>query len=249
MAAVLDAGPGAVASHEAACALWALPGFPPGPLDVSRPRTTTRARPKLGEVHESRCLPASHCTEIDGIPVTGLARTLFDLAGAPSMSTGRVERAVDNALARSRPLLLRLHAMLGELAVHGRPGIALMRDLLDVRPFGYVPPASGLEARALRLFEEAAIPTERQIDLGDEEFIGRVDFRVVGTPIVVEIDSTLHHTSPSDRARDARRDARLLAAGHLVVRVTEDELFNRPWTLEVRVRQTMAAFRRAKRSS
>jgi very-short-patch-repair endonuclease len=240
MAAVLDASSGAVASHEAAAALWSLPGFPPGPLDVTRPRSSTRMRPTIGEVHESRRLPAEHCTVIDGIPATGLARTLFDLAGAPSMPAPRVERAVDNALARSPLLLVRLHRMLRELTARGRPGIGLMRALLAVRPEGYVPPASGLEARALELLHDAGIRTERQVDIGDAEWIGRVDFRVVGTHVVVEVDSAVHHTSLADRRRDAARDAACAKAGLVVVRVTDEEVFQRPWVLESRVRRALA---------
>jgi hypothetical protein len=239
MAAVLDAGASAVVSHEAAAALWGLPGFPPGPLDVTRRRTNTRMRPMLGEVHESRRLPEGHCTTVRGIPVTTLARTLFDLAGADGISEGRVERAVDNALSRSPALLRRLHRMLDEIGARGRPGIALMRQILAARPAGYIAPASGLEARAIGILEEAGILVERQIDLGGGDWIGRVDLRVIGTNVVVEVDSVVHHTSVSDRERDIRRDAELEAAGLVVVRVTEDEVFHRPWVFESRVRSGM----------
>ncbi|MBW3668901.1 MAG: hypothetical protein KY443_06775 [Actinobacteria bacterium] len=243
MAAVLDAGADAVASHEAAAVLWELPGFSPGSLDVTRPRTTARMRPALGEVHESRRLPESHRTVVRGIPVSTVARTLFDLAGAPGMPEARVERAVDNALARSPALLRRLHIMLRELAVRGRPGIALMRELLDERPANYIAPASGLEARAIRLLADAGIATDRQVDVGDRDWVGRVDLRVTGTNVVIEIDSALHHTAHSDRLRDADRDASPAAAGLVVVRATDDDVFHRPWVLEQRVRRALSGLR------
>ena len=41
MAAVLDAGPGAVLSHRAAAGLWGLHGFDLGELHVSRARGGT----------------------------------------------------------------------------------------------------------------------------------------------------------------------------------------------------------------
>lgn len=241
LAAVLDAGPGAVASHEAAAALWELPGFWPGPLDVSRPRSCTRMRPNLGEVHESRRLTTDQTTVHDGIPVTEVARTLFDLAGAPGLSVTRIERAVDNAIARSPSVLPRLHVLLRTLSARGRPGIALMRELLDERPPGYVPPASGLEARVISLLDEASIATRRQVDLGGEHWIGRVDLLVVDASVVVEADSALHHSSLSDRRRDERRDSQLTELGLRVVRVTDEEAFSRPWVVAAKVREAVKA--------
>ncbi|MGH9165760.1 MAG: DUF559 domain-containing protein [Acidimicrobiales bacterium] len=239
MAAVLDAGAGAVVSHEAAAALWGVPGFWMGSLDVSRPRTCTRVRPNLGELHESRRLAPDHVTACDGIPVTSVARTLFDLAGAPGLSAWRVERAVDNAISLSPPVLPRLHALLGDLASRGRPGITLMRELLDERPVGYVAPASGLEARVIGLLDEAGIATRRQVDLGGDEWIGRVDLLVADAPVVVEADSAIHHTSVGDRRRDHDRDEALAAIGLRVVRVTDEEAFCRPWLVGAKVRAAL----------
>lgn len=199
----------------------------------------------MGELHESRRLPVHHCTMIDGVPVTTLARTLFDLAGATGLHDARVERALDNALAATPPLLPRLHRMLVELSTHGRPGLGLMRDLLAERPVGYVPPASGLEARVVRILDDACIPTDRQVDLGDDDWIGRVDLRIVGTPVVIEVDSARFHSSLTDRRRDAHRDERLQETGIRVVRLTEEEVFSRPWVVEQRVRRAVEEVRRS----
>lgn len=243
MSAVLDAGPGSAASHEAAAWLWRLPGFHVGPLDVSRGRGLKRGEPMLGELHETGWLPASHVTIADGVPVTNPARTLFDLAG-----TLRIERlalAVDAALSRTPSLLHHLHAMLPTLGRRGRPGITAMREVLEDRPVAcYTPPASGLEARVIRVLDEAGIATERQVDLGGEHWIGRADLRVMGEPVLIEVDSVLHHFSRSDRERDCRRDADMLAAGLLVVRVHEEEALHRPWVVPSKVRSAVAEARR-----
>ncbi len=239
MAAVLDAGREAVVSHEAAAALWGLPGFWLGSLDVSRPRRAARGLPMLGELHEPVLLPTSHVTTLDGIPVTSVARTLFDLAGAPGIHEKRIERATDNAISLSPPVLPMLHAMLDELGGRGRPGVGIMRELLSERPLGYVPPASGLEARVIDLLDAAGIATRRQVDLGGENWIGRVDLLVVGARLVVEADSALHHTSKSDRERDARRDEHLRGIGLEVVRITDEQAFRRPWLVAPRVRDAM----------
>jgi very-short-patch-repair endonuclease len=234
MAAVLDAGPTAAASHLAAAALWDLPGCWPGPLEVTRPRSGTRAKAALGHLRETVWLPSGHVTTLEGIPCTTVARTLFDLAGQEDAR--RVERLIDAALARSPALLGRLHSMLDELSAHGRAGIAVMRELLAERPAGYVPPASGLEARAINILERAGIRVERQVDVGGEDWIGRVDLRVTGTKLLVEIDSALHHTSLSDRRRDAARDRAVAAAGFTLVRVTDRDVWTRPDVVVASVR-------------
>ena len=239
MAAVLDAGDAAVASHRTAAALWRLPGFSLYRPEVARLRGTDGGPVLLGRVHEPRSLPGHHTTALEGIPVTTPARTLFDLAGV--LHPHRTERAVDNALAQSPGLLGPLHRMLPELAERGRPGITVMRELLAARPAGYIAPASGVEARAIRILDEAGIPTRRQVDLGGDDWIGRVDLVVVGTDVVVEIDSARFHSSLLDRERDARRDAELALAGRRVVRVTEEEVWHAPGDVVARVEGTRRA--------
>ena len=240
MAAVLDAGNGAVASHRTAAALWRLPGFHLGDCDVSRLHGGDYEPVLLGHVHHPRLLPAHHCTVVEGIPVTTPARTLFDLAGV--LPPARTERALDNALAMSPGLLPVLHRMLPELAQRGRTGIRLMRELLADRPVGYIAPASGLEARVVKLLDEVGIRTRRQVDVGGNDWIGRVDLLVVGTRLIVEVDGNRFHTSKLDRERDAERDAAVQAAGYDLVRVTEEEAWHRPSDVTRKVR---LALRRA----
>jgi len=240
MAAVLDAGIGAAASRRTAAALWGLPGFDLDRPEVTRPYGVEQFRPTLGRLHRTRLLPPHHVTTVEGIPVTTVPRTLFDLAGV--LHPGKTERTLDNALAMSPTLLPALHRMLPELAERGRTGITLMRERLADRPAGYIAPASGLEARFVHLLEEAGIPTRRQVDLGGDGWIGRVDLQIPGTNLVVEVDSARFHTSRLDRERDARRDAELRAAGYEVVRVTEEEVWYAP---SVAVRRVLTAYRRA----
>lgn len=240
MAAVLDAGAGAVASHRTAAALWRLPGFGLSDCDVSRLHGGDHEPGSLSTLHHPRLLPAHHCTAVEGIPVTTPARTLFDLAGV--LPPARTERALDNALAMSPGLLPVLHRMLPELAQRGRTGIRLMRELLADRPVGYIAPASGLEARVVKLLDEVGITTRRQVDVGGDDWIGRVDLLVVGTRLIVEVDSNRFHTSKLDRDRDAERDTSLRAAGYDLVRVTEEEAWYRPSDVTRKVR---LALRRA----
>jgi hypothetical protein len=238
MAAVLDAGQGSVVSHEAAALLWGLPGFTRTAVHVSRRRGSSGRRSGLGVLHEPRYLPAQHRTVLDGVPVTTVARTVFDLAGC--MHPRRVERALDNALAYKLVDLKALHLVAIELFDHGREGSTLMRRLLSERGAGYIPPASGLEALFFAVLVAAGIePPDRQVDLGGEAWIGRVDFVYRRAKLIIEVDSDRHHSSKLDTEVDARRDAALRAAGFRVLRISEDQLKHRPHEVVALVRSAL----------
>ena len=239
MVAALDAGQGAVISHTTAACLWELPGFGPGPVHVSRLRAMSGRPTAVATLHQPRYLPANHLTVSDGIPVTSVARTLFDLSGC--LHPLRSERALDNALSRKLVGLEVMRAVAIELLEHGRSGSALMRQLLSDRGAGYIPPASGLEARALALLVEAGLELpDRQVDVGGECWVGRVDYLFRSCPLVLEIDSDRHHTSKLDAEADARRDEALRAAGYRILRITEHQLWNRPHEVVALVRAALS---------
>ncbi|HVM02552.1 MAG TPA: DUF559 domain-containing protein [Acidimicrobiales bacterium] len=244
MLGVLDAGPGAAVSFGAGAFLWRLPGFPLGTVEVSRPRSRSTCAVAAAIAHHPRLLPPHHVTECHGIPVTTLARTVFDVS--TRLRPARLERLVDTVVARSPSALAALHATAADLRACGRRGSGPMRAVLSARPPGYVAPASGLEARFDRILAEGGEPPlDRQVDVGGHEWIGRVDFVDRSLRIIVEVDSDLHHTSLLDRAADARRDEALRRAGWVdVVRVCEDEVWRRPHEAVAKVR---AARRRARR--
>jgi hypothetical protein len=238
--AVLDAGSGALISHATAASLWNLPGFPEGTLHLSREQRHTHRSSRLAATHHPRLLPAHHGTVHDGVPVTTVARTLFDLAGC--VHPHRAERALDNALTRGYVTLDEVRGVTIELLERGRAGSTLMRSLLAGRGAGYIPPASGLEARFLALVAAAGLEIpEGQVDVGGETWIARVDFFYRRLRLVIEIDSDLHHSSKLDRESDAHRDAALEAAGFRVMRITEQQLRECPEQVVAIVRTALAS--------
>jgi len=240
MAAVLDAGGGAVLSHEAAAALWGLPGFPPTKPVVTRRRGATSRPIGLGRVCEVDSLAPEHATIAVGIPVATVARTLFDLAGI--LHPGRSERALDNALGRHLTTLYAVRVVVEDLAKRGRPGSTLMRRLMEERGDGYVAPESGLEARYLSLLRSAGLPLpELQRDLGGDAWVGRVDGLFPEFRLIVEIDSAIHHTTKLDRQADAARDQALRAAGYRVLRITDAQIWYRPDQVVSATRAALAA--------
>lgn len=243
MAAVLDAGSGAALRAYTACAWWGIPGTVLEPIDVSR--TRGHARKVRGDRrHDPLLLPPHHVRVLDGIPAVTPARALFDVAGTQRRGADlpwfvdRVARLTDAAWSLRLVSGTTLHAMLEDLAQRGRPGIRVMRAVLADRGPGYIPPASGLESRFAQILRNAGEPPmQRQVDVGsDHDWIGRVDFRDEGRPLVVEIQSERFHTSLSDHQRDRIRIAAMEAAGLTVIEVTEEDVWHRPEMVVAQVR-------------
>ena len=144
MAACLEAGPGAVASHEAAAALHRLDSFPPGRVVV----TVTHGdhqHLRLGRLRQSTDLRAHHRTVVDGIPVTSVARTFADLAA--HAHPVRLRNALDSALTSGRCSLDDVSRCHDELCRPGKRGMCQLRLLLAARGEGWVPAATTLERR------------------------------------------------------------------------------------------------------
>ena len=231
MAAVLDASPGAAISGPTATWLWGVPGFRLSPVHVVRPRGVARRPSTLAVVHEVVDLHPSQIKVVRGIPVISPARLVCELCAT---HPHRAERALDR-LWNERLLDGRtFRRTVEQLAGRGRTGSPLMRELDAARGPGYVPPASGLERRFMEICD---FPMVRQVDLGDEEWCGRVDFKDPALPLVVEIQSERYHTSLVDQAADAARRARLEAAGAVVVEVWDTEVWHDPPTVRKRIRK------------
>jgi hypothetical protein len=239
-ACVLSAGSDAVISHTTAAALHGLPGFE---LDGDRVHVTTRtevAHAIDGSIlHTSRALPEAHCTVRDGIRVTTVARTLFDLGRL--CGDQRVERALDSALAMKLVTVAQLEQVFCDLAGPGRAGTRIMRKLLAERSDGYVAPASRLERRFLDIVRRYDLPQpRREINLGDNgEWLGRVEF-VYDHGVHVEIDGRRWHTALLDMESDRQRDNAFAAAGFITLRFTARMLERRPGVVAQRVRDALA---------
>ena len=237
MAGVLDAPGIAYLSHRSAAAWWKLPGFYLVlPIQVVIPWQGVRSRTRLSEVHYHRGLPEAHLLNKNGLRVVSPALTIFLLAGTEH--PGRVARALDNAWALRLVTYRELQELLRVLAKRGRNGIRLMRSLLADRPADYRPPESGLESRVQRLASEVGVELVRQVDVGGHEWIGRVDFVLVGSPDVIEVLSHRYHGSVLDQQADAERFARLEKSGRKVLRIWDHAVWSRP----EEVRQQILAF-------
>jgi very-short-patch-repair endonuclease len=245
LAAVLDASPGAFACGPTAAALWGVPGYRLLPAHVVRPRGVSGRRTGLAQMHAIVGLRPTHVTVLDQVPVVRPEVVALQLCAEEHPA--RAERALDS-LWRRRLLSARsVRRTLDDLAVQGRGGVRLLRELLERRGDDYVPPASNLERRFEVVLERAGEPPmRRQVDSGGDHWVGRVDFRDARLPLIVEVQSERYHTALIDREHDAARLAALRNAGFEVVEVTEEQVWHRPADVVEAVRE---ARRRLSRTS
>lgn len=214
MAAVLACGEGALLSHRSAAALWEIGAERRGKIDVSVCRRTRLRRPEI-HVRSRPGLNGGDVTRCDGIPVTGIVRTLVDTAA--ELSPAAVERAVNEAdkLDLVDPETLR--AALG--GYEGESGVRPLRAILDARTFRLSD--SNLEIAFRLIANEAGLPLPltKQMVNGFE-----VDFYWPELGLVIETDGLRYHRTPSAQARDAQRDRAHLVAGMTPLRFTHYEV-------------------------
>ncbi len=212
--AVLACGKGAKASAATSAAAHALLR-PHSRVHVTTP--SKRARPGV----------ATHTADtetvwIDGLPCSTVARTLLDLAGC--VPAGVLESAVRQAQVRG---VLELRALAELMLAFPRArGVRRLRSILG-DPVLLAPTRSKPERIALRALLEAGWEWPQ---VGEAIAGENVDFSWPGPRLVLEIDGPTHLT-PVQRARDARRDAKLAAQGWQIVRVLDTDAARAPAAL------------------
>jgi len=222
MAAVLAAGPGALASHSTAAALWSFPNAEPERIvevTVDRPRL-----PRLRDVavHRSVHLLDGDRAVLDGIPVTSIPRTLVDLTAARGL--GWIARALDDALRRNRTLLGDVRAT--SERVGGAPGRrpSVVQLLVDERlALGGGSTESWLERTVLQLLLDADLPepeTQHWVVVAGRHY--RIDLAWPDLRVGVEVDGFQPHSSYAAFHDDRRRDLALQAEGWRVLHVTSE---------------------------
>lgn len=238
-AACLEAGTGAVASHEAAAPLHRLATFPPGPV-VVMVRHGDHQHLRGGRLRQSTDLRPHHCTVVDGIPVTTVARTLVDLAA--TVRPGRLRIVVEDALAARACTMAELVECLDEIRRPGKRGVACLQAILAGLSPGPLPAATTLERRLKRVLAAGGLPAPvREHELPwDRDTPGRVDFAYPAQRVIVEADSRRWHTRERDFEVDRRRDRQAQLAGWAVYRFTADDLRSRPDDVVATVRRALA---------
>jgi very-short-patch-repair endonuclease len=218
-AAHLAVGPLSVISHRSAAALRELRASRSGFVELTVPGPSRR-RGRALRVHRTTWLPDADVVEIDGLPVTSVARTLLDL-GAVVPYRG-VERAFDQAVVANRLDLGDVQRVLHEGA--SRPGAATLRAVAARDVAGTTLTETDLEELLLAIVRRAGLP-EPICQHPVLEY--RADLCWPAARLIAEADGPAHDT-PAGRVHDARRDVRLQNAGWRVLRFPRREILGDP---------------------
>jgi len=230
MAAVLAYGPGAVLSHRPGGAHWQLV-TDRGPCEVTVPKAR-RSRPGI-RVHQA-CLPADEVTVHEGIPITTVPRTLFDLAAV--LPERQLERAINEAEVLHLWDELSLDHLLHRYPRHR--GSKAVRTALHRRRQGSTATKSELEEMFLALTDQAGMPRP-EVNVPVEGF--EVDAVWRDVRLVVELDGRDTHGTAAAFERDRARDRALQVAGWRPVRITYRQMCDTPRAVIADVRRLRAA--------
>lgn len=217
MAATLAVGMDAVLSHRAAAAHWEILRGPV-PTEVTVP--TYAGHDHRDGILVHRCaLPPHHMETRDGIPVTSLLLTVFDIA---AVEPRRLDRVFEQAQVRYHldPVIAAAEAE----CRRGYRGTGRIRRLLA----GAVDPAavrSVLELRFLELCQAYEIPRPLV-----NESLGRwsLDFWWPAQRLAVETDSAAFHSSLAATRRDRLKDEDVAALAINLIRLRWRDVVEAP---------------------
>jgi very-short-patch-repair endonuclease len=218
MAAVLAAGPSAIASHRTAARLWGLVDRS-GPIEVLIP-IDRRVRLAGVVAHRSRHLGSEDRSHRAGIPCASLVRTIIDAADRADAEL--VGRWIDQGVRDHRLPLATMATRASQLGGQGRPIPASLVRALALRSDGHDPGRSALESRVLAAIARSGLPMPaRQWRV--ERPGGRWAFIDLAYPdrrIAIELDGWAEHGLRSAFDADRARGNDLVVAGWRLLRFT-----------------------------
>jgi hypothetical protein len=186
--------------------------------------------------HHSGPLPAVDVTRVGAIPVTTVARTIIDLAGV--LPADAVEENLDYVLSHGHVPRVRLEWRVRELAAKGRPGMQVVRALLDARAPGAKVPDSILETKLGRILSSLRPVWGYVVIIDGRAYV--LDCAFLDVLLAVEADGWASHCGRLQWEDDIARQNALVRAGWTVLRYPWSVIVNRPQHLEREVVETRA---------
>jgi hypothetical protein len=188
-----------------------------------------RRRSQAGiRTHRTRFLDAAHRRDF---PVTGIARTLRDLAWV--LPAPKLRRALAEADYRGLLNAYEAHRVLGR----GRHGSSALREALASHMPELARTYSVLEQRFLTLCESSGIGLP-QVNVEVDGIV--VDAVWRRARVAVELDGYQAHGRPERMERDRGRELALRAAGYVVLRYTWRQVTEQPERVVADLRAALA---------
>ena len=231
MAAALACGPGAVLSHRQAAWVHEIRRGWGGRTHVTTPLRGRRG-PSNVTLHRVRSLHPEDVTRVDNLPVTSVARTLFDLSTL--LPKPQFQRAMNEAERRG----LLDAAAVRRVCERGRGcrAVTLTRAALAEAHPHQPMTRSELELAFLEFCRESGIPEpSMNVWLHGQE----VDAAWIDDDVVVELDDYAYHGTRQAFEEDRARSAVLTVADVKAIRVTPHRLENERATLRSQLRSLL----------
>lgn len=241
-AGVLASGPGAVASHRSAAYLLDIGERSPLVVDVIPMKSGGRAIDGI-KAHLVPYPGRGEWGYVGRIAVTGVARTIVDLAGVHGER--QLREAIELAATKRVLDIGRIDAILANGPK--RRGAPCLRSILDDwRPVAetakHATFRSLFEAKILPLVAAADLPLPRfNVPIRTAERILEVDLLWEGARFIVEADSRRNHGIEVAFERDHLRRRELIAAAYHYLGVTWREAEREPDAVFAVIRQELAA--------
>lgn len=236
-AAALSAG--GLASHGTAATVHRIDGWDQSRIEVVVDQDR-RPKPRAGiTIYRSKQMDLADAYEVDGVPVTGLGRTVLDVAGVVTLK--RLDWTVDAVLRSDELDWPDLYAVLARSSAKGRNGCGLLRALLDRRYGDKVVPDSKFNRLVGQLLDDAGLTGllyEYEIFRGDR-FVARADIAFPEQRLAIECDSQKWHLNGHAFEADRSRQNRVTIAGWTVLQFTWKTYVEAPDTIVEQVHSAL----------
>jgi len=216
--------PKAVVSHQSAAHMLRFPRLPALMPTVVVASHTTHQFPGV-TVRRCSDLAESDVVVVDGLVVTNVVRTFFDLGG---LLRFRHWDAIGESLVIAGKMeLASFENLTVRLARRGKPGSRHAHDFLQERT-GHIPKATILERQGRDLLAQAGLPAPLPEYPIPWQLGRRFDDAYPEARVAIEWDSRAWHEQRAAMAADRRRDREAAAHGWVVLRFTWEETTDRP---------------------
>ena len=169
-------------------------------------------------------------TTADDIPVTRIAKTVFDLCSVLSFAAST--DVVLDVVRRRAASIVDLGRVLDE-ASDKRGGRSTLRRILATR-FAAGVTDSDAEDLFMAMAARRGFSLVHHFVVEDATFRAELDFADISVQLDVEIDGGKDHDDPVSQQRDKNRDAELIARGWTVLRFTYWDLIQKTdWMFEM----------------
>lgn len=236
LAATLSTG--GVASHRTAGVLWGLDGMrrlrPEVTVPISNGRGSRRAT-----VHRTTQWDRIEATTRSAIAVTGIARTLLDMAW--SLRHDQLLIAVDNARLRKLVDWPDLYTVYRRHSRQGRTGCGPFRLMLDRHLGEETMSRSGWNRLVQSILVDGALPKpELEYPVrGPDGFAADLDLAYPDQLIGIELDSATWHLNRRSFEHDPRRRNQLQNLGWSILNFTWSDYIERSRELIATVRTAL----------